>query len=119
MDKEGQNLIDCTLYNQLAQGAVKYDKNIVDLMKDKVILDVKVYEEMIRRDARYSLSYNKLHEEIHDAFEREYESTIRSLRDELHNSTRDYLELERKYRKLKEETEEYRKTNWWKRHFGE
>lgn len=135
MDNKYTYCCDEVLSN-LQQGYAKYDKNIVDLMKNKVILDVKDYEKMIRVDTQYAVEYKKLQEKVEAEYKAKYEEIERGYRRQIEDIEREnrkrveYLKkdlrdceennnrLRDKYTKLLQQTEKYRKTSWWKRHFS-
>lgn len=114
---EKEELINCAWYNNIAQGQIKYDKNIVDLMKNKVILDIREYERLIRNDEKYNLQYDSLRKEIRAEFQRSYENEIRDLKNRVTEEEKRYSQLLDIYKKLNNKVKEYEKTGWWKRHF--
>lgn len=113
--KKTREVINCDTIDKISQGQINYDKNIVDLMKDKVILDIKEYEKLIKHEITYTLQYNSLYKEIEAEFERKYEGIIRDHKNRLDNMRKDRDNISDKYDDLLEATLKYRRTNWWKR----
>lgn len=119
MNKDNNVYCTCDgLLAQLTQANMKYDKNIVDLMKDKIILDVRTYEQMIRNDERYSLEYKRLRDQIEEEYKSKYAEKERKYEDEMREWKRLYNDEYSRYCSLLDQTKKYRQTSWWKRNFG-
>lgn len=113
-----KKLTDGGLLTQLQQGAAIYDKNVIDLMKNKVILDVYEYQKMIRESEKYSLQYKNLTSIVEQQLREQYDYEIRSLKNTIEQLKSDKNKYEDKYYQLRDKISKYKRTNWLKRNIN-